>query len=171
RASTGFSSNALQYLSTFSRETNAPSFSPPNPTTVNPNFLLVRVTGNFTRFDGTPAVVGEPLVKTRFPLSRLAWITYKGPSASLQICKDVDGTINTNCTSDSVIIALVNGGVPVSTLRAGSAANTKKCFVLVWDSRTYVPASGTTPSVGQQWVYTSPASTNGGGTFDPNNSS
>ncbi len=31
RASTGVSSNALQYLSTFSRETNAPSFSPSTP--------------------------------------------------------------------------------------------------------------------------------------------
>ncbi len=181
RQTTGFSPNALQYMGTFSRETNAPSFSPSTPAgssinyatlastsnAVNPNFLLRRVTTTFTRFDGTPAVVGEPLVKTRFPLSRLAWITYKGPSASLQICKDVDGTINTNCTSDSVIIALVNGGVPVSTLRAGTAANIKKCFGLVWDSRTYVPASGTTPSVGQQWVYISPGSTNGGGTFDP----
>src|SRR5439155_3890940 len=97
RSTTGFSSNALQYLSTFSRETNSPSFSPSTPagstidyatlagtsTTINPNFLLRRVTTGFTRFDGTTAVVGDPLVKTRFPLSRLAWITYKGPSATL----------------------------------------------------------------------------------------
>src|SRR5207248_1956265 len=35
-------------------------------------------------------------------------------------------------------------------------------------SRTpYAPQSGTTPSIGQQWVYVSPTSTNGGGTFDP----
>src|SRR5207302_1520155 len=137
-------------------------------TAVNPNFLLRRAgSTTFTRFDGTTSVYGEPLLKTRFPLSRVAWITYKGPSASLQICKDVDGTINTNCTSDSIIIALVNSGVPVSTLRAGTAANIKTCFGLVWDSRAYVPASGTTPSVGQQWVYVSPTSTNGGGSFDP----
>lgn len=182
RKTTGLSSNALQYLSTFSRENNSPSFSPSTPagssinyaalastsTAVNPNFLLRRAgSATFTRFDGTTSVYGEPLVKTRFPLSRLAWITYKGPSATLQICKDVDATINTNCTSDSVIIALVNSGVPVSTLRGGTAGNIKKCFGLVWDSRTYVPASGTTPSIGQQWVYTSPSSTNGGGTFDP----
>ena len=178
---TGLSSNALQYLGTFSRESNSPSFSPFTPpgssvnyaalastsNAVNPNFLLRRATTAFTRFDGTPAVVGEPLVKTRFPLSRLAWITYKGPSASLQICKDVDPTINTNCTSDSVVIALVNSGVPVSTLRAGTVANIKKCFGLVWDSRTYVAASGTTPSVGRQWVYISPNANNGGGAFDP----
>ena len=168
RKTTGLSSNAPQYLGTFSRETNSPSFSPPTPTAVNPNFLLLRAgSTTFTRFDGTTSMYGEPLVKTRFPLSRLAWVTYKGPSATLQICKDVDGTINTNCTSDSAIIALVNSGVPVSTLRAGTAANVKKCFGLVWDSRTYVAASGTTPSVGQQWVYVSPSSANGGGTFDP----
>src|SRR6266550_7304737 len=95
RKTTQFSSNALQYLSSFSREANSPSFSPSTPagssidyaalastsTAINPNFLLRRVTTGFTRFDGTTAVVGEPLVKTRFPLSRLAWITYKGPSA------------------------------------------------------------------------------------------
>src|SRR6266513_4618790 len=66
RNSTQFSSNALQYLSTFSRETNAPSFSPSTPagstidyatlansgTATNPNFLGARVTTSFTRFDG-----------------------------------------------------------------------------------------------------------------------
>jgi hypothetical protein len=180
RQITQFSSNALQYIGTFSRENNTPSFSPTSPagstinytalasdaTAINPNFLLRRAGTTFLRFDGTTSIPGEPLVKTRFPLSRLAWITYKGPSATLQICKDVDSTINTNCTSDSVILALVNSGVPVSTLRAGTATNIKTCFGLIWDSRTYVPASGTTPSVGQQWVYVSPTSANGGGTFD-----
>src|SRR6266403_1965237 len=91
-----FDPNALQYLGTFSRETNSPSFSPTTPagstidyatlassaTAVNPSFLLRRVTTSFTRFDGTTANVGDPLVNTRFQLSRLAWITYKGPSAS-----------------------------------------------------------------------------------------
>src|SRR5262249_24921308 len=40
---TSFSTNTLQYLSTFSRETNSPSFSPPIPTATNPNFLSIRV--------------------------------------------------------------------------------------------------------------------------------
>src|SRR5438874_5967263 len=80
-----FDPNALQYLGTFSRETNSPSFSPTTPagstidyatlassaTAVNPSFLLRRVTNSFTRFDGTTANVGDPLVNTRFPLSRL----------------------------------------------------------------------------------------------------
>src|SRR5206468_6567483 len=142
--------------STFSRETNAPSFSPSTPagstidyatlansgTATNPNFLGARVTTSFTRFDGTTAVVGEPLVKTRFPLSRLAWITYKGPSATL-------------ATSDPVYTALIAAGVSATTIQAGTAANIKTCFGLVWDSRAYVPATATTNSQGQQWVYIS----------------
>src|SRR5438132_6392747 len=157
-ASSLFDVNALQYLSPFSRETNAPSFSPSTPTAVNPNFLLVRVTGNFTRFDGTASVVGEPLVKTRFPLSRLAWITYKGPSAAVYASNN----------NDPVITALLNAGVSLSTIQAGTAANIKTCFGLVWDSRTpYVPATATTNSVGQQWVYVSPSNLNTGGNFDP----
>lgn len=45
---------------------------------INPSFLTNRVTASFTRIDGSRAVVGEPLVKKRFPLSRLAWITSTG---------------------------------------------------------------------------------------------
>src|SRR5205814_8206704 len=64
RKTTGFSANALQYLSTISRDTNAPSFSPSTPpgssidyaalantsTAINPIFLSRRVTTGFTRF-------------------------------------------------------------------------------------------------------------------------
>ena len=148
RGSTQFSSNALQYLGTFSRETNSPSFSPSTPagstvdyaalastsTAVNPNFLLRTVSTSFTRFDGTTAVVGEPLVKTRFPLSRLAWITYKGPSATL-------------ATSDPVYTALISAGVSLSTIQAGTAANIRACFGLTF------PTGGT---AGSPWTYTNP---------------
>src|SRR6266542_2618484 len=132
RKTTQFSSNALQYISTFSRETNSPSFSPAIPTTVNPNFLLARVITSFTRFDGTPAVVGEPLVKTRFPLSRLAWITYKGPSASL-------------ATTDPIYTALTLAGVSTTTISAGTVANVKTCFGLTF------PTGG---AAGSPWTYT-----------------
>lgn len=44
-------------------------------TDINPPFPLVRVKAAFTRPDGTSAAVGEPLVKHRFPLSRLGEIT------------------------------------------------------------------------------------------------
>src|SRR5262249_1413247 len=131
RKTTQFSANALQYLSTFSRETNAPSFSPSTPagssidyaalansaTAVNPNFLRRRVSTGFTRFDGTSAAVGEPLVKARFSLSRLAWITYKGPSAVVYAANN----------SDPVITALTTAGVSLSTIQAGTAANVKAC--------------------------------------------
>jgi hypothetical protein len=153
-STTSFSANALQYLGTFSRETNSPSFSPSTPagstidyaalatttTAVNPNFLLRRATSNFSRFDGTTAIVGEPLVKARFPLSRLAWITYKGPSAAVY-------ALNNN---DPVITALLNAGVSLSTIQAGTAANVKACFGLMFGGNQTVG----NPS--NPWVYTNP---------------
>lgn len=108
RSSLGFTQDALQYLSTFSREVNSPS---------NSNFLSVRVGTAFTRFDGTTAVIGEPLVKARFPLTRLAWVTYKGPSASLP-------------QTDPVIVSLLASGVSLATIQAGTAANILACFGL-----------------------------------------
>jgi len=158
---TQFDVNALQYLSTFSRETNAPSFSPSTPagstidyaglantaTAVNPNFLSRRVTTSFTRFDGTTAVVGEPLVKTRFPLSRLAWITYKGPSASLA---------TTDPVYTALYNALVNAGYSstsaTATISAGTAANIKACFGLTF------PIGG---AAGSPWTYTNPGGASG----------
>ena len=149
RNATQFSPNALQNISTFSRETNAPSFSPSTPagstidyaalartsTAINPNFLLRRVTTSFTRFDGTTAVVGEPLVKTRFPLSRLAWITYKGPSASLAI-------------TDPVYVALINAGVSPAMIQDGTPTNVKRCFGLIFGGASGDPLN--------PWVYTNP---------------
>src|SRR5207248_9709249 len=80
----------------------------------------------------------EPLVKTRFPLSRLAWITYKGPSASL-------------ATTDQVYLDLISAGVSPTTISAGTANNIKRCFGLtfggnVGDPWTYTNPLGTTPS-------------------------
>ncbi len=98
--------NALQYLGTFSRGLEQPSYSPnPDRPMVVPGtipsagspggylgnnryegnddlvnlgvggFLKVRVLNSFTRVDGTQAVVGEPLVKRKFALSRLQALT------------------------------------------------------------------------------------------------
>ena len=84
----GISTNALPYLTTFTRTLNSPSWSPANDAT-NPflyasnrdtntatnRFLPnVRVASAFTRADGTTSQVGEPLLKTRFPLSRIALV-------------------------------------------------------------------------------------------------
>ena len=82
----GLRDEAMTVLTTFSREKNAPSFSPNpsrpkvvsgtagNPNTVgkdddfNPDFLDLRDSS------------GAHLVKKRFPLSRLAWLTESGPA-------------------------------------------------------------------------------------------
>lgn len=85
----GVNTNALPYLTTFSRTVNAPSLTPdPSRPKVlsqtpalptqglddqfNPSLITTRVTVPFTRADGSPAAIGEPLLKTRFSLQRLA---------------------------------------------------------------------------------------------------
>ncbi len=110
--SLGINQNALQYMGTFSRSVEQPTYTPdPNrpiiinstaspsapPSTINADTYLgnndavggdsiinpalqsIRVPASAAganRFDGTPFVVGEPLVKKKFPLSRLSLITY-----------------------------------------------------------------------------------------------
>jgi len=135
--------NALQYLGTFSRDLNQPSFIPAVQTNasapvvlpanlggnsafggdkfINPGFPNVRVQAAFTRNDGATANVGDPLVNKRFALQRLAWITYKGPSA-------------TRTQGDADIQALINNGIPWSYLQLGTAANIQKYFGLAWDA-------------------------------------
>lgn len=80
--------DALPYLTHFSREWNAPSFAPSTPAgssidyaaesdspdAENRNIPNVRVKNSFTRLDGSTANPGEPLLKKRFPLSRLTWL-------------------------------------------------------------------------------------------------
>ncbi|MEO8440427.1 MAG: hypothetical protein ABI540_09425 [Spartobacteria bacterium] len=71
RTDTSFTQNSLQYLGTFSRELNRPSWKPSVVSTINPELNTVQVTGSFLRADGTTALVGEPLFKNRFPLTRI----------------------------------------------------------------------------------------------------
>jgi hypothetical protein len=159
--------DALQYLTTFSRDLNQPSYIRLQSTTagstldynaaapkvlgqtqggnmeantpvaghdhdINPSFLGATVTGTFTRNDGTPAVTGEPLMKKRFALNRLAWITYKGPSADRASSSDPD------------IQALVDYGIPRTFLQQGTAQNIQTYFGLHWDGSiwTYVDNTG-----------------------------
>lgn len=159
-STTSVSADVLKYLGTFSRETNAPSFSPPlnasemggddqgglyayrtnatSATAVNPNFLSRLVTTGFTRFDGTTAAVGEPLVKTRFPLSRLAWITYNGPSASRTLPPQSPTLLPTDPNYDMWALQWVYG-IPASYLRAGTATNVQACFGLTFGGTTGAP--------------------------------
>ncbi len=100
--------DSLQYLGTFTRDLEQPSYNPPvgrpmvqsgatvnattfgtgndafgadrastttnSPADINPPLLAVRVATAFTRTfgDGKLAPVGDPLIKERFPLSRLS---------------------------------------------------------------------------------------------------
>ena len=145
RKTTQFSVNALQYLSTFSREVNSPSFSPATPTDINPNFLLIRVTNGFTRFDGTTANVGEPLIKTRFPLRRLAWVTYNGPSA-LRTLPPQTPALTTSDPNYDMWALQWTYGIPPSYLQAGTAANIQACFGLTFAG-----------SPSYAWTYTNPS--------------
>jgi hypothetical protein len=137
RSSTaGFTANALQYLTHFSREAeaNSPQWSPDAPDSINPNFQTLRVTAPFSRNDGTTAKIGEPLLKKRFLLQRLNWLTYKGPSASRTL-SDAD-----------VALLIANYGMSSTFLAQGTAANIGTHFGLAWDSANeqwnYVGHSG-----------------------------
>ncbi|XHR31246.1 MAG: hypothetical protein ACFUZC_11970 [Chthoniobacteraceae bacterium] len=86
--------SALPYLATFTRDTDGPSFYPdPNRAKVNstqdditnPNVLKIRVQTSFPRPDGTTAQPGDPLLKHRFPLSRLA--LFKDPTGNSALLK------------------------------------------------------------------------------------
>ncbi len=148
RRSTDFSQNALQYMGTSSRETepNAPQWSPTTPTAVNPNFQTMRVTGSFLRNDGTTATVGDYLVKKRFLLQRLNWLTYKGPSASRTMPTSAPSAGDANYDMWILIDPARSPGLTTAFLAQGTNANILKYFGLVWDGTNerwnYVGHSG-----------------------------
>ncbi len=85
---------ALTFLGTFTRDSDGPSYYPnPNRPKVsstqdditNPQILAIRVQNGFPRPDGTTAVLGEPLLKHRFPLSRLA--LFQNPTSNANAIK------------------------------------------------------------------------------------
>ncbi len=73
---------ALPFLTTFSREANAPSFLPSTPSLINPNFLSVRWKQNLTLPDGRKAIKGQPIAFRRFPLSRLLSVSDSATSSA-----------------------------------------------------------------------------------------
>ncbi len=150
---------SLPYFTHFSRELNAPSWTPvtpagstidyaaqaEQPTATNRDIPNVRVTSVFTRADGTQTVVGEPLIKNRFPLRRLDGI----------------GSDGVNASGFRVML----GGSPT----APTASTVQRDLGLVWDNAN------------TRWVYNSPHPTrynpptsttvdpagSGGGNYDP----
>lgn len=148
----GWSKDVLQYLTNFSRSLNQPSLAPPasrpkvvtlssggnyelgSPSgdpglgqddVVNPSLLKVRVltTKVGGRSDGTNLVAGEPLLKKRFSLNRLAWLTYMGPS------KGRTGADITDLQN--------NFGITQSFLDQGDKATIQRYFGLTWNSGGY----------------------------------
>lgn len=132
--------DVVQFLTTFSRSLEQPGSIPdPNRPKVraadqggnnaaglddliNPNFFMVRVKNTFTRGDGSLALPGEPLVKKRFALQRLAWLTCRGPSASRASSSDPD------------IQRLKTMGISQDWLQLGTAPNIETYFGLSWDT-------------------------------------
>ncbi len=159
--------NALQYLGTFSRDLDQPAFFPSSTRpkivgpyvaatdgtlyaatsggnrayglddTINPSFLALRASSGFSRNDGSKAAIGEPLVKKRFLLNRLCWLTYKGPSGSLS-------------ATDAIVTQLTAQGIPLALIQSGTAANIVKYFGLTWNatSSTWNYSHGITGGIG-----------------------
>lgn len=79
---------ALPFLTVFSRSLSQPDWSPPMQGSVpdpkyniNQDFLAAKVEAEFTRRDGSQTVVGEPILKTKFPLSKLELIERSATAA------------------------------------------------------------------------------------------
>ncbi len=110
---------------------------------INPPLLSVRVGSNsgasFTRYDGTTAKAGDPLVNKRFPLCRLAFLTYLGPSATFF------------SSADATYQKIVLQGVTQQTINDGTAANIYACFGLTWGPAAATTASSLAP--GNCWTY------------------
>ncbi len=97
----GITPTALPFLTSFSRGLNAPTFTPnpSRPKVIDPQMATINkddefnpgllsspcmVTQVFTRPDGSQSVIGTPLLKHRFPLSRLALLTPMATAPSPQ---------------------------------------------------------------------------------------
>jgi hypothetical protein len=101
---------------------------------INPRFLTNRLTATASLITPSGATetreAGDLLVKKRFPLNRLAWLTYKGPSAGRTIPASDPGV----ASSDYDMWLLVGKyGIPTSYLQLGTPANIRRYFGLTWD--------------------------------------
>jgi Tfp pilus assembly protein PilX len=151
--------NALPYLTHYSRELNAPSWYPTTNTllnnyasnantigSTNRNIPNVRVQTSFTRLDGSTAQVGQPLIKSRFPLSRLCWLQDANLSTG-----SYEATAQT--TND---VALINGArVANGQTSLTTAQMIQQSFGLVWNQSAYCwDYCGATGSIRQTSILT-----------------
>lgn len=167
----------LQYVSHYSRGLNQPSYAPSaslpavaasaaggndlagsTQAKVNPSFLTVTVKTAFIRNDGSLAVVGEPLVKSRFPLQRLSWLTYLGPSATRNFTAPSNAPFSsTNPAAGQdydVYLLETSYGIAPSYLSQGNAAAVYKSFGLSWVQDNRVDINGNPLGGGaMKWVY------------------
>lgn len=160
----------LPYLTTFSRSLNQPSYFPdPNRNkvtgvasntagaytggnnayglddTFNPALRKITVTGTAgLRNDGSSWVLGEPLVKKRFSLNRLAWLTPIGPIAndSNKLNPSGDARLATAISTLEDTYAYRE-----DFLKQGTADNIYKYFGLRW---TAGPGMN---GLGGHWTY------------------
>jgi hypothetical protein len=165
----GISTAALPYLTHFSRAVSAPSWSPPTPTgsSINynadrnlpgsanrflPNVRVPSSGADFTRADGTKAQQGEPLLKTRFPLSRLALIQKDAnPSTpALDLTPEIVAFVKN--FEDRRI---ANGGSALEgvTINQKAAWLVQLLFGLTWSSDKWIYA-GPTGSTAQSSIAT-----------------
>lgn len=132
RTSSGFSQDAVQFLGTFSRDLDIPTWSPVAPDLINPELRTLRVTASFTRNDGTTANIGDPFINKRFLLQRLNWLTYKGASATRPMT-DTDMALLTG--GYNLTPAFLQQGTDLSQLGiTATTANIYKYFGLAWDA-------------------------------------
>ena len=162
--SNGISTAALPYLTHFSRAVSAPSWSPATPagssTNYNANrnnpgsanrFLAnVRVSASFKRPDGTTAQIGEPLLKSRFPLSRLAGLGRTGVNTTGNTTMDAgvaspasDATVQRDFglvwSSDRWLYAGPTGSTALSAIKnLGEVANRWKVGTTITDTNDFL---------------------------------
>ena len=99
----------------------------------NPPFRSVRAKAAFTRNDKTKAVIGEPLVKKRFALNRVLWLSPYGPIAE----KAPPGYLSYLETTY---------GLSHAFLEEGTSANIKSYFGLTWADNNRLGYAG-------YWTY------------------
>ena len=154
--SNGISTAALPYLTHFSRAVSAPSWSPTTPAGSSKDYNAdrneagstnrflpnVRVSGTFTRADGTAAQQGESLLKTRFPLSRLALLQKDAiPSTpAWDLTPETEAFVN-----NFEARRIANGGSALGgvTVNEKAAWLVQLVFGLVWSS--------------DRWLYAGPS--------------